>query len=185
MAFKVYEPSLVLRHFVVLITGMSGTGKSTVILDLQSRGYKAIDLDNDTFSIWVDAEADPTYPDNEVSPGKDWVWNEPRVHELLAIRDTELLFVSGCASNMSKFYPSFQHIILLTAPASTIVARLQTREGNTYGRSSEEVARVLRLQQIIEPLLRRAADLEIDTSISHPSAVELILSHIGKSHQWL
>src|SRR5262249_26948921 len=100
----------------ILITGMSGTGKSTVILDLQSRGYKAVDLDCDPFSVWIDAEEDPAYPDNEVAPGKDWVWHEGRVRELLAAQDTELLFVSGCASNMSKFYPDFEHVVLLTAP---------------------------------------------------------------------
>lgn len=162
----------------ILITGMSGTGKTTVILDLQNRGYKAVDLDSDAFSIWVDAEPDPAYPDNEVQPGKDWVWDEQRIHELLAIRDTDLLFVSGCASNMPKFYQSFEHVVLLTAPASTIVGRLQTREGPAYGRSSEEVDRVLRLQQTIEPLLRQRADLEIDTSIPHPPTAELILRHI-------
>lgn len=159
----------------ILITGMSGTGKSTVVTDLQSLGYKAVDLDCDPFSVWVDAEEDPAYPDNEVAPGKDWVWHEERVRELLAAQDTELLFVSGCASNMSKFYPSFEHVVLLTAPAFTIVERLQTREGNTYGRQPEELERVLRLQQAIEPLLRQKADLEIDTGIPGRSTAEWIL----------
>lgn len=163
----------------ILITGMSGTGKSTVILNLQARGYKAIDLDSDAFSIWVDAEPDPADPDNEVQPGKDWVWDEKRVHELLDTRDVEYLFVSGCASNMSKFYQKLDHIILLTAPASTIAGRLQTRGGPAYGHIPEEVARVLRLQQSIEPLLKRRADLEIDTSSPHPPTAELILRHIG------
>ncbi|HWK07861.1 MAG TPA: AAA family ATPase [Puia sp.] len=163
----------------VLITGMSGTGKSTIILDLQSRGYKAIDLDGDTFSIWVDADVDPAYPDNEVKPGKDWVWHEKRVRELLSVQDAELLFVSGCASNMSKFYQSFEYIVLLTAPAPIIVQRLNLRQGAAYGSSPQEVARVLRLRQTIEPLLRRVADLEINTSIPNQSTVELILRHLG------
>lgn len=164
----------------ILITGMSGTGKSTVILDLQTLGHKAFDLDSDAFSIWVDAEEDPDDSDNEVAPGKDWVWHEQRVRELLSAhtQGTEPLFVSGCASNMRKFYPDFDHIILLTAPASTIIQRLQTRQNNTYGRSAEELARVLSLQQTIEPLLRQKADLEIDTSIPGRSTADLILRHI-------
>jgi dephospho-CoA kinase len=163
---------------IILITGMSGTGKSTIILDLLSRGYHAVDLDSASYSTWVDAVPDPEYPDNEVQPGKDWVWQEERVHELLS-SDIQLLFVSGCASNMSKFYPWFDHIILLTAPDEVIVKRLSTRRGNAYGHSPEEAARVLRLKQDIEPLLRGAADLEIDTSVSGRSAVDLVLRHVN------
>jgi dephospho-CoA kinase len=36
----------------ILITGMSGTGKSTVISELADRGYHAVDTDNDFWSEW-------------------------------------------------------------------------------------------------------------------------------------
>lgn len=158
---------------------MSATGKSTVITGLSSLSYKAVDLDSEAWSIWVNAAADPAYPDNEVQPGKDWVWNEPRVLELLSTLDTDLLFLSGCASNMDKFYSYFDHIVLLTAPDDVIIQRLSQRQGTAYGRTDEEVARVLRLKQSIEPLLREGADLEIDTSIPGRSIVELILRHVS------
>jgi GTPase SAR1 family protein len=34
----------------ILITGMSGTGKSAVIIELMRRGYRAIDLDTSEWS---------------------------------------------------------------------------------------------------------------------------------------
>lgn len=151
---------------------MSATGKSTVITDLASRGYKAVDLDTDAFSVWVDAAGD----DDEVKAGKDWVWNEPLVQELL--QGADVLFVSGCASNMAKFYSYFDHIILLTAPDDVIVLRLALRQGNAYGQSHEEVERVLRLKHSIEPLLKEDADLEIDTGRKEQSAADLILRHV-------
>jgi len=163
---------------IVLITGMSGTGKSTIILDLQSRGYPVVDLDCPPFSTWVDAAPDTEHPDNEVKPGKDWVWDEQRVRELLCLKDTELLFVSGCASNMSTFYSYFSTIVLLTAPESVIIERLKSRQVGGYGSSPGEIERVLRLRETIEPLLRRRADLEIDTSLPPALCTEMLLNHV-------
>jgi adenylate kinase family enzyme len=42
----------------VLLTGMSGTGKSSLIVELAARGYKAVDVDSDEWSEWVAVEFD-------------------------------------------------------------------------------------------------------------------------------
>jgi len=162
----------------ILITGMSGTGKTTAVAELQALGFTAVDLDSDVYSAWVDAAPDPDYPDNEVTEGKDWVWQEERVTALLTSGNTELLFVSGCASNMSQFYPHIDLIVLLTAPDNIILQRLASRQGNSYGQTPEEAARVLRLKQTIEPLLREEAHLEIDTSIPGRSTAQLIIAFV-------
>ncbi len=161
----------------VLITGMSGTGKTTVINELALQGYAAVDLDNDRFSVWADAEEDPDQPDNEVRPGKDWIWNTEAVQQLLSGQHTNPLFVSGCASNMARFYPQFTHIILLAAPAAVLVQRLRLRQQPAYGHTDEEINRILRLKQSIEPLLKQAAGLEIDTSLPLPSVIAAILRY--------
>ncbi len=72
----------------VLITGMSGTGKSTVIAKLAARGYKAIDTDYGDWHEWVD-----------VAGERDWVWREDRIQQLLMTEDADVLFVSGTSSN--------------------------------------------------------------------------------------
>lgn len=147
----------------VLITGMSGTGKSTVIRGLAARGYRAVDLDCDDYSEWVVVTDDSQRPGTPVEADRDWVWREDRVRELLATDGNGILFVSGCASNMGKFRQQFDHVILLSAAASVIVQRLKTRESNQYGKQSDQQARVLSLIEAVEPLLRRSADHEIDT----------------------
>jgi hypothetical protein len=53
---------------------------------------------------------------------------------------------------------------LLTAAVPVIVERLANRTTNPYGKHPDEVARVLELQQTVEPLLRGGAGLEVDTS---------------------
>src|SRR5215213_10982278 len=127
---------------------MSGTGKSTVIAELAARGYNAVDTDYGGLSEVVSVP-----PDQEtgIGRGQDWVWREDRIQALLAAADADVLFLAGCAPNQGKFYPQFDHIILLTAPAPVIVERLATRTNNPYGKRPEEVARVLDLMQTIEP----------------------------------
>jgi len=149
----------------VLLTGISGVGKSTLTGELAARGYKAVDADGDEFSEWVESIDDSGVAGSPVEPGRDWVWREDRIQALLSTEDADMLFVSGCAQNMRKFLPQFDHIILLSAPANIIVERLGSRTNNQYGKHPDEVARVLSLLETVEPLLRRAAGYEIDTSI--------------------
>lgn len=162
----------------ILLTGMSGTGKSTLVAELAASGYKAIDADCDEYSEWAEYTSDVgNYGDYgpPVDGNRDWVWREDRIQELLATEDSDVLFLSGCAENMGKFLPQFDHVILLSAPADVIVARLATRTTNTYGQRPEEAARVLSLIATVEPLLRRVADYEIDTSVSLADVVADVL----------
>lgn len=159
----------------VLLTGMSGTGKSSVITALAAHGCKAVDLDSDDFSEWVQVSADADTAGTPVEPNRDWLWREDRVQALLATEDADTLFVSGCAANMGRFLPQFDHVILLSAPAQVMVQRLATRTNNPYGKRPNEVTRVLELVETVEPLLRKAADDEIETSIPLGEVVAIVL----------
>jgi len=152
----------------VLLTGMSGTGKSTVIAELAARGYKAIDTDDGNWHHWVDVAGAP-----------DRVWREDRLCELLSTEDADVLFVSGTASNQVTFYPQFDHIVLLSAPKPVLLQRLASRTTNPYGKHPDELARVLGHIQTIEPLLRRAATFEVDTTAPVAEVVDTILRRIG------
>jgi len=145
----------------VLLTGMSGTGKSTLITALAARGFKAVDMDEPGWS--------------EYGPDGDWVWREDRMQDLLSTRDVDILFVSGCAENQVKFYPQFDHIILLSAPANVLVERLTTRTNNPYGRHPGDLAEVLGYLETVEPRLRRSAGHEIDASAPLDQVVATVL----------
>ena len=110
-----------------------------------------------------------------VEVDRDWVWREDRIQELLFAEDTDVLFLSGCAENMRKFLSQFDHIVLLTAASDVIVERLRRRTNNLYGKHPHEIARVLGLVETLEPLLRRVADHEIDTSAPIEGVVEILL----------
>jgi broad-specificity NMP kinase len=148
---------------------MSGTGKSTLCRALVELGYKAIDTDDD-WPKWRILDYS-----RESTADPDWLWREDLMQELLSTEDSEVLFVSGCTTNQVKFYPQFDHIVLLTTPAWLIAERLRTRSNNPYGKRPEELARVLRQQETVEPLLRKAASLELDTRAPLNQVVDTVL----------
>ena len=104
----------------VLITGMSGVGKSTVLDELAARGYKTVDTDYGHWQACVSVNGAP-----------EWAWHEERIRQLLATEDAEVLFVSGTVSNQGKFYPQFDHVVLLSAPTPVLLGRLATPPART------------------------------------------------------
>ena len=152
---------------------MSGTGKSTVIKELAARGYKAVDADYNGLSELVSIPASSDR--SGLGAQQDWIWREDRIADLLATEDADVLFLSGTASNQVKFYAQFDHIVLLTAPAAVISERLVRRTNNPFGKDPKDLVRALALKEAVEPLLRRGADLEIDTSVPLDVVVERLL----------
>ena len=148
----------------VLLTGMSGTGKSSVVQELVGRGYKAVDTD-DGFC--------------DVQPDGRQRWREDAIQQLLATEDADVLFVAGCEENQGTFHPQFDHIVLLSAPLETMVERLQTRTNNPYVKTSLELSRFVEDVEIVEPLLREAADHEVRTTASLDVVVATILRLVG------
>jgi len=138
----------------ILVTGMSGTGKSSVLQELARRGHRTVDTDSDEWCEWVtDARGE-----------RDWVWREDRMDGLLAGHENGALFVAGCKSNQGRFYPRFDAVVLLSAPAGVLLERIAARTNNLYGKSPQERALVLEHLDIVEPLLRGAATAELDAT---------------------
>lgn len=146
----------------ILLTGMSGTGKSTVLGELAARGYATVDADGDEWSHWG------TGPDGK----PDWMWREDRMAAVLA--DASDLFVAGTSVNQGMFYDRFDRVVLLSAPAEVMLARLAFRTNNDYGKTESQRADVLRNLAEVEPLLRRGADAEIDTTAPLEDVVEAV-----------
>ncbi len=125
-----------------LITGMSGTGKSTLLAELARRGHQIVDTD---YGGWVTPSG---------------MWDEPRMSALLE-RERNVV-VSGTVENQGRFYDRFDHVVLLTAPVDVLIARVSTRTNNPYGRTEEDQAEIRKYVVEVEPLLRRGASVELD-----------------------
>jgi len=138
----------------ILVTGMSETGKSSALELLAARGHLTVDTDTDEWSEWV------TPPDET----PDWVWREAAIDALLARPRARTLYVAGCKSNQGTFYPQFDEVVLLSVSPDVMLERIAWRTTNPFGKDPVERARILDDLATVEPILRRTATVEIDTS---------------------
>jgi hypothetical protein len=101
------------------------------------------------------------------------------IDQLLDTEDAPVLFVAGCAENQVRFHPRFDLITLLSAPAEVLAERLASRTNNRFGKSADELDRVLDDLRAVEPVLRKAADHEIATTNPLSDVVTEVLRLAG------
>ncbi|MGW7532080.1 AAA family ATPase [Amycolatopsis sp. NPDC054798] len=142
----------------VLVTGMSGAGKSSLLAELSRRGYRTVDTDYGGYT-------------------SDGLWREDRIDALLS--EPGPLFVSGTVSNQVRFYPRFTQIVLLSAPREVLIERLATRTGNPYGKHPDELAETLRFLDEVEPLLRSSATFEVVTTVPVTEVADAVLRRVS------
>jgi dephospho-CoA kinase len=130
----------------VLITGMSGTGKSTLLHVLAERGHLTVDTDYDGWTL------------------DDGRWDATRMSKLLD-REPDVV-VAGTVDNQGDFYDRFDHVVLLSAPLDVLIQRVSSRTTNSYGQTADEQAEIAQYVQTVEPLLRRTATTELDGQAS-------------------
>ncbi|PCE16250.1 hypothetical protein AUC47_09950 [Microbacterium sp. SZ1] len=132
----------------VLVTGMSGVGKSTVVAALAADGVMAVDTDSGEWKVSRE------------------LWDLDRVRSLLD--EHEDVVVAGTVENQGLLYDAFDHVILLSVPTSVMIERIARRYGNPYGKTEAERQEILEYTASVEPLLRATATAEISTT--HPVA---------------
>ena len=138
------------------MTGMSGTGKSTVLNRLAQRGYRVVDTD---YGGWIEHVPRPD------GTGMEPQWREDRIDALITDHELsgEPLFIAGAVWNQARFRSRFDEIVLLSVPVQVMLDRIADRDTNTFGKTTEERDRIVADKTEIEPLLRSSATVEIDT----------------------
>ena len=133
----------------MLLTGMSGVGKSTLARALRSERCLSVDLDEG----WMLLR----------SPDGERIIDVPRVERLFDTCRNRHIVLAGTAVNQGELYGQLDEIIVLTAPLPVMRARIMRRTDNPFGKTQEEWAKIVRDKAEVEPLLLRGCTRVLQT----------------------
>lgn len=132
------------------ITGVAGTGKSTIAEELKQRGLTVYDIDNvPELCEWRHRETDEVAEYN-TGVGSEWIdahnyiCDEDKLRQLVASNQSTDVVVVGIASNQDHFVSNFDKLFLLTCTEKTLLERLNTRDdGNGFAKDPSEQEHIL------------------------------------------
>ena len=169
----------------VQIAGCSGAGKTTIAAVLARRGLVAIDADDDPLlARSVDAagnvveEADePDEPDFGWLSRHSWAWNPARLDELIQAAAPATLYVCGGADNAVEMADRFTQVFLLEIDEPTMLARVDARQNNDWGRVGDTREYLRRKLPELQDRLRASGAILIDARQAVDQVVDAILAH--------
>lgn len=159
-----------------LITGNAGTGKSTVINELQRRGYNAFDGDELTgIHTFMDkitgALVDEPGPEGPARYTTIW---QPKTFKSW-LDENESVFVGGSVYNQTEFYPLFNKIIGLMLPPEVLDVRLKSRTNNPTGNDEKGRNYFVGINARVNTNLKLAGAIMIDSSLPIAIVTDKIL----------
>ncbi len=165
------------------ITGVSGTGKSTVGEELQNRGFRVIDIDDHKYDLckWVDkntgeiAYTDPS-TDNQFFKKYKRVCDREKLIELIS--NNEIIFVAGLSDNQSEILDLFDKTFLLSCDEKTLIERIINRKNNDFGKHESEQKMILKGYKKYEKEMQDLGAIRINTEKPLKEIAEEIIKNI-------
>ena len=168
----------------ILLTGIAGTGKSTIINALNERGITAIDLHElpDLFSWKNIKTGEPV----EYSPvqSKEWFEENGRFCDTEKLKEIlnqyDDVIVAGTTSEDQKgFISYFDKVILLQCDADTIIHRMKTRNNKSgYGKTKAEQEDNIKWQNEFDSLMISLGATPIKTDGDIDKTVNKIIGFV-------
>jgi adenylate kinase family enzyme len=167
-----------------LITGLPGSGKSTVCSELKSRGYTAYDGDEDHLAEWYNnkTEALVKVTIDECTP--EFLRHHSRdisreiIKELAAKAGNEPVFLCGDPENEEELQDLFTKIFALVVDEGTLKYRLATRTNNPWGKLPHELEYSFAFREKWHSICRKFSYIMIDATRPTKHVVDQILEQV-------
>lgn len=160
-----------------LITGVAGSGKSTLEKSFRENGYVTVDID-DGFAEWRHAETDELLDYTPDDAGwheiAEWVVNIEELKAFFDAHPDKQVLVFGSFARMRTMVDKFTKIFLLEYPNERVARqRIAGRDGG-YGKNPHELERVMSYIQPYQTKMKAVGALPIDCTLPIDEIVHAI-----------
>ncbi len=152
----------------IFITGISGTGKTTIAEELKKRGYHAISIDETAgLCSWRNRKTNEKFVgdailNKEFTDTHKWICDIELLKEHMGT-DSKTVFVLGMASNREEIADLFDKVLLLQCKPETFLRRLNTRTNNSHGRDESIQNHMLEWYEAFESKMLKNGAVSINT----------------------
>ena len=167
---------------LIYITGIEGSGKSTVRTELLTRGYKAFGTDENGIAASYNNEtgeiADTPTNAQDRSPEwyahHTWKLSRQRVERLALQAKDHPVFLCGGAANNEEVWDLFSRIVALIIDEATLKKRIAARTTNDMGKLPHEYASILERQKEAKAYYQGVNAVLVDAT----QAIEVVVDEI-------
>lgn len=137
---------------LILVTGISTSGKSTMAVELTKRGYEAYDTEHNGIGAWFNKETGERVAEFGQVPSRTpewmnqhhWLISEDWVKQKATEAKDRTVFLCGGSSDVSNIVLLLDTIIWLKTDEETIRKRVNNPRDHTYGTKPHELEKILK-----------------------------------------
>ncbi len=169
---------------MILITGVAGSGKSTVSQKLRDLGYISYEIetvpglfhtiDKNTGKEFVDYDEQ----DMEKVGRAQWVCNAEKLAEILSDESSKLSFYCGTSSNIQEVMALFTKVFVLSASPENTRERLTNRTSHDFGKTVDVQNWLLGWKSDWETYMQERGAVVINSDKSVDDVAEQVLEAV-------
>ncbi len=168
---------------IIFITGVSGTGKSTILRKLKELDYAVIGIDEEPgLTNWIHKETGESAPrGSELTETflrtHDWGCDTNKLSDLIE-QTPKPLFICGSADNVIEIMSLADVTLLLVCSPEIFTSRIDNRTDNDYGKGEDSKKALLGYYEKYNQTCIDAGAVEVDAEQTLEQVVENILRNI-------
>ncbi len=169
----------------IFITGIPGTGKSTLAKGLSERGVAVHDIDSTAGLCHWRNKTSREKASYYTGIGRDWLDEHEYIcdleHTKRLLDSADIVVVVGMSHNLEEILPLFDKVILLYCSEASFLRRLRTRTENEFGKDAGEEATIQSWRQDFERRMLDRGAIPVDTDQPIETVIERVFAEIDAS----